>query len=318
MEKLLGKDYEVITADDRLDKLAEDFVEHCATRWEAGKSMLVCIDKITCGRMLQRIEPRWKARLSQVKAQIVGAEAKLATTTDPDETERLSNRIMTFRGQAEWMESTIIEIIISEAQNEIRDFKKWGLDIIPHRVVMKKGFETPDGKRVAVDDAFKDPQHPFRIAIICAMWLTGFDVECLSTLYIDKPMKAHTLMQAIARANRVYPGKDCGVIVDYNGMLKSLREALAQYALGDEDDGATPAILWSRLKSWLSPSYKPSMRRRIISNSSVSNPHDCEVRKGFSGSRRCVMRLTRSMFPRTPSGALKSWHGRSSLDSKLC
>jgi type I restriction enzyme R subunit len=69
--------------------------------------------------------------------------------------------------------------------------------------------------------------HPFRVAIVCAMWLTGFDVECLSTLYIDKPMKAHTLMQAIARANRVYPGKDFGLIVDYNGMLKSLREALA-------------------------------------------------------------------------------------------
>ena len=135
------------------------------------------------------------------------------------------------------MESTIIEIIISEAQNEVRDFQKWGFDIIPHRVVMKQGFQTPDGKRVAVEDAFKDPEHPFRIAIVCAMWLTGFDVECLSTLYIDKPMKAHTLMQAIARANRVYPGKDCGVIVDYNGMLKSLREALAQYALGDDGDG---------------------------------------------------------------------------------
>jgi type I restriction enzyme R subunit len=102
---------------------------------------------------------------------------------------------------------------------------------ITSRVVMKKGFETPDGKRVAVDDAFKDPQHPFRIAVVCAMWLTGFDVECLSTLYIDKPMRAHTLMQAIARANRVYPGKDCGVIVDYNGVLKSLREALAQCSL---------------------------------------------------------------------------------------
>lgn len=82
--------------------------------------------------------------------------------------------------------------------------------------------------------------HPFRVAIVCAMWLTGFDVECLSTLYIDKPMKAHTLMQAIARANRVYPGKDCGVIVDYNGMLKSLRQALAQYALGDDDGGPEP------------------------------------------------------------------------------
>jgi type I restriction enzyme R subunit len=69
------------------------------------------------------------------------------------------------------------------------------------------------------------------------MWLTGFDVECLSTLYVDKPMKAHTLMQAIARANRVYPGKDFGLIVDYNGMLKSLRAVLAQYAWGDEDSG---------------------------------------------------------------------------------
>jgi type I restriction enzyme R subunit len=100
-----------------------------------------------------------------------------------------------------------------------------------------------------VDDAFKDPQHPFRIAIVCAMWLTGFDVECLATLYIDKPMKAHSLMQAIARANRVYPGKDCGVIVDYNGMLKSLREALAQYALGEEDDGNGGAPSWPRSRS---------------------------------------------------------------------
>src|ERR1700675_873326 len=132
------------------------------------------------------------------------------------------------------MESTTIEIIISEAQNEVRDFQKWNFDIIPHRVVMKTGFETPNGERLGVEDAFKDPEHPFRIAIVCAMWLTGFDVECLATMYIDKPMKAHSLMQAIARANRVFPGKDCGLIVDYNGMLRSLREALAQYALGDE------------------------------------------------------------------------------------
>ena len=102
---------------------------------------------------------------------------------------------------------------------------------------MKQGFETGDGKRVDVETAFKNPEHPFRVAIVCAMWLTGFDVECLSTLYIDKPMKAHTLMQAIARANRVYPGKDFGLIVDYNGMLASLRAALAQYALGDDGTG---------------------------------------------------------------------------------
>ncbi|MGE3540240.1 MAG: type I restriction endonuclease subunit R [Candidatus Tectimicrobiota bacterium] len=237
LEKLLGKDYEVITADDRLDKLADDFVEHCSTRWETGKSMLVCIDKITCARMLQRIEPRWHAKLAQVKVHMLQTEVELASASDPAAREHLVTALEKLRGQAQWMESTVIEIIISEAQNEARDFQKWGFDIIPHRMVMKRGFQTPDGKTMRVEDAFKDPQHPFRIAIVCAMWLTGFDVECLSTLYIDKPMKAHTLMQAIARANRVYPGKDCGVIVDYNGMLKSLREALAYYALGDDGDG---------------------------------------------------------------------------------
>lgn len=237
LEKLLGKDYEVITVDDRLDKLADDFVEHCSTRWEAGKSMLVCIDKITCARMFQRIEPRWQAKLAQLQMGISAKEAELAATFDPDLCDRLMDELESLRDQVQWMESTIIEIVISEAQNEGRDFQAWGFDIIPHRVVMKRGFETLDGKRVPVDDAFKDPQHPFRVAIVCAMWLTGFDVECLATLYIDKPMKAHNLMQAIARANRVFPGKECGVIVDYNGMLKSLREALAQYALGDNDDG---------------------------------------------------------------------------------
>ena len=243
LEKLLGKDYEVVTADDRLDKLAEDFVEHCSTRWQTGKSMLVCIDKITCARMFKRIHPRWQARLAQVRAIIPVREAQLAAATDPDVREWLGKELESLRGQARWMEDTIIEIVISEAQNEVRDFQKWDFDIIPHRVVMKTGFQTPDGKRVSVDDAFKDPQHPFRIAIVCAMWLTGFDVESLATLYLDKPMKAHNLMQAIARPNRVYPGKDCGVLVDYNGMLKSLREALAKYALGDEEDGGDGGIV---------------------------------------------------------------------------
>lgn len=242
LENLLGKDYEVITADDRLDKLADDFVEHCSRRWESGKSMLVCIDKLTCARMYQRIMPRWQGKLDELKAEIPGKEAALAAATDPDEQEGLANELEELRGRAAWMESTIIEIVISEAQNEVRDFKKWGFDIIPHREVMKRGFQTPDGKRVPVEDAFKDPNHPFRVAIVCAMWLTGFDVECLATLYIDKPMKAHNLMQAIARANRVYPGKDCGVIVDYNGMLKSLRAALAQYALGDDEDGGEEIV----------------------------------------------------------------------------
>lgn len=237
LEKLLGKDYEVITADDRLVKLADDFVEHAATRWESGKSMLVCVDKITCARMHTLIIPRWQKKLAAVRLEVSLTVAKLSAEKDEEVKQQLRDQRDRLLAQVAWLESTIIEIIISEAQNEVADFKKWGFDIIPHRVIMKQGFETTDGKRVDVESAFKNPEHPFRIAIVCAMWLTGFDVECLSTLYIDKPMKAHTLMQAIARANRPYPGKDFGLIVDYNGMLKSLREALAQYALGDGEGG---------------------------------------------------------------------------------
>jgi type I restriction enzyme R subunit len=101
-------------------------------------------------------------------------------------------------------------------------------------------------QRMDLDEAFKEEEHPFRIAIVCAMWLTGFDVPCLSTLYLDKPLKAHTLMQAIARANRVHEGKNNGLIVDYCGILKHLRKALATFAgtqaggQGGEIDPAKP------------------------------------------------------------------------------
>jgi hypothetical protein len=131
----------------------------------------------------------------------------------------------------------------------VGDFYKIPIPIPPLNVQEKVGATLSssddlieNNERVDVETAFKNPGHPFRVAIVCAMWLTGFDVECLSTLYIDKPMKAHSLMQAIARANRRYPGKDFGLIVDYNGMLRSLRAALAQYALGDEADNAEEIV----------------------------------------------------------------------------
>jgi len=242
LDKLLGKDYEVITADERLDKIAADFVEHCATRWESGKMLFVCIDKITCARMYQRIMPHWKAKAAEVRAAAQQKQAEATAAKDDETRAKLHDEASHLTAQADWMDETIIEIIISEAQNEVADFKKWDFDIIPHRALMKKGFDAANGENVDVEKAFKDPEHPFRIAIVCAMWLTGFDVESLSTLYIDKPMKAHTLMQAIARANRVYPGKDFGLIVDYNGMLKSLRAALAQYALGDDGTGGEEIV----------------------------------------------------------------------------
>ena len=237
LDKLLGQDYEVITADERLHKIAADFVEHCALRWESGKSMVVCIDKITCARMLHLISPRWQAKTAAVRAATDAKRAEAQAAGDKTSRAALEEEAQQLAAQAAWLDETIVEIVISEAQNEVKDFAKWGFDIIPHRTLMKQGFETADGQRVDVETAFKNPAHPFRVAIVCAMWLTGFDVECLSTLYIDKPMKTHSLMQAIARANRVYPGKEFGLIVDYNGMLKSLQEALAQYALGDDGTG---------------------------------------------------------------------------------
>lgn len=225
LQKLLGKDYEVVTAGERLERIAVDFVNHCAARWQSGKFMLVCIDKITCGRMFNLIRPHWLAKTAAVKA---AAEAE----ADPEKRAGLT-------AQAAWLAETIIELQISEEQGEVKAFQKWDVDIIPHRERMKKGFEVvKDGKTetLSMEDAFKEPEHPFRVVIVCAMWLTGFDVESLGTLYIDKPMKAHTLMQAIARANRRCEGKDFGLIVDYNGMLKSLRAALAKYALGDDGE----------------------------------------------------------------------------------
>lgn len=102
------------------------------------------------------VEPGPIAELAAVKAAIPLKEAELATS-NADERETREKALHKLRGQAQWLESTIIEMIISEAQNEVRDFKKWDFDIIPHRVVMKNGFETPDGKRIDVEDAFKDP-----------------------------------------------------------------------------------------------------------------------------------------------------------------
>ena len=144
------------------------------------------------------------------------------------------------------MRETRAAVVVSEEQGEVDKFRKWALDITPHRKLIKEGMELPESmrkvprfrnmQRMAVDDAFKAEAHPFRIAIVCAMWLTGFDVPSLSTLYLDKPLKAHTLMQAIARANRVNEGKNNGLVVDYCGILRHLRKALATFA------GARPGV----------------------------------------------------------------------------
>ena len=209
----------------RLDQIARDLVRHYSTGWENGKAMLICIDKLTCVRMHELIERYWDERIAEL-------EALGKRTGDEQEAIYLKRQIA-------WMRETIAAVMVSEEQGEVEKFKDWDLDIVPHRKLIKAGMELPAAiaadqrtlyQRMSLDEAFKAPDHPFRIAIVCAMWLTGFDVPSLATLYLDKPLKKHTLMQAIARANRVHEGKTNGLIVDYCGILKHLRQALATFA----------------------------------------------------------------------------------------
>ncbi len=227
VRRLLGQSYRVFTGQRRLDRIAKDFVWHYTAQWEAGKAMLVCLDKVTAVRMVGLVQKHWQQRLKEVEKAVKEA---------PDDQELVYRQ-----RQLKWLAETEIAVVISEEQNEVALFKTYGLDIVPHRAKIKGGYETADGKRLDIDLAFKDPDHPFRVAIVCAMWLTGFDVPSLSNLYLDKPLKAHTLMQAIARANRVYEGKNNGLIVDYCGVLAALREALATFAIRP-DDGSEETV----------------------------------------------------------------------------
>jgi type I restriction enzyme R subunit len=233
LEAELKREYHIITSDKRLDQVARDFVRHYSTAWETGKAMLVCIDKVTCVKMHGLITKYWDERVAELHATLPQAA---------DEQEEIC-----LRRQINWMKATRAAVVVSEEQGEVDKFRKWGLDIKPHRKLMKDGIDLPEAmrqkaefrnmQRMDLDEAFKEEEHPFRIAIVCAMWLTGFDVPSLSTLYLDKPLKAHTLMQAIARANRVHEGKNNGLIVDYCGILKHLRKALATFA-GARGEGA--------------------------------------------------------------------------------
>lgn len=226
----LSKEYQILTSARRLETIARHFVDHFHQRWNVakpggGKAMLVCVDKITCVRMHDLITELWQNRLETLEQSLLADERHFRKNGRQPNTQMQARR-----QQIEWMKSTECCVVISQDQGEIEHFGAWknhrneALDIRPHREKMVKR---------NLDKEFREATHPFRIAIVCAMWLTGFDVKCLSTLYLDKPMQGHTLMQAIARANRVGHGKRGGLVVDYNGMVKALREALATFASGE-------------------------------------------------------------------------------------
>lgn len=215
LEAEFAKEIHLLTAEPRLKSIARDFVGHYSDIWTSGKAMFVCLNKVTCVRMYNYVQGYWKEEIKKLKAKI-----KTATQQEAQELER----------KLKWMQETEMAVVISQEQNEIQTFKKWDLDIKYHRTKMEKR---------ELDKEFKDSKNPLRVVFVCAMWLTGFDVKCLSCLYLDKPLKAHTLMQTIARANRVSEGKSNGLIVDYIGIVKALRKALADYTANVGGNGGT-------------------------------------------------------------------------------
>lgn len=219
LENEFKKEIHMLTAEDRLDTIAKDFVGHYSDLWTSGKAMFVCLNKVTCVRMYNLAQKYWQEEITNLENQL--------ETASQQETQELNKKIL-------WMKQTEMAVVISQEQNEIQTFNKWGIDILPFR----KKMETRK-----LDKEFKDPSNHLRIVFVCAMWLTGFDVKCLSCLYLDKPLKAHTLMQTIARANRVSEGKSNGLIIDYIGIVKALREALASYTINPKGaDGDDPTI----------------------------------------------------------------------------
>lgn len=217
LEREFGREYHILTREDRLEAIAKDLVEHFTGRGYRGKAMMVCIDKATAVRMYDKVQAHWKAEIARLKAALEPAHG--------DAREALIARI-------HLMQTTDMAVVVSQGQNEIEDLRAKGLDIVPHRQRMLKE---------SLDEKFKDEASELRLVFVCAMWITGFDVPTCSTIYLDKPMRAHTLMQTIARANRVAPGKQSGLIVDYVGIFRALQSALATYArpvVGGEGGGA--------------------------------------------------------------------------------
>ncbi|MCX9077945.1 MAG: DEAD/DEAH box helicase family protein, partial [Candidatus Methanoperedens sp.] len=218
IEREFAREYHLITRDDRLEEIAHDLVEHYSVRGFEGreyhsKAMVVCIDKLTAVRMYDKVQAHWQEKLKTLRKQRAKTKSEL---------EQLQ-----LDAQIKFMESTDMAVVISKAQGEIADFDAKGLDIRAHRQRM----EAED-----LETAFKKPEHPFRVVFVCAMWMTGFDAPACATIYLDKPMRNHTLMQTIARANRVFKTKPNGLVVDYIGVFRELQKALAIYGASSGDD----------------------------------------------------------------------------------
>lgn len=230
LEKVLGRQYHLITRDDRLETVAQDIVRHFLGRGFVGKAMVVSIDKATALRMHDKVKQHWAAETARVQKELGELHYQPGGGMTPEQARR-DLALAELKQRLEVLTTTDMAVIVSPGQNEIQQMQKLGLDIEPHR---KRMNESQPG----LDEKFKDTEDPLRLVFVCAMWLTGFDAPSCSTVYLDKPMRNHTLMQTIARANRVFPGKHSGVIVDYANVFASLEKALAIYGAGK--DGKSP------------------------------------------------------------------------------
>ena len=226
VEQEFSRQYHLLTREDRLDTIGEDIVDHFMNRGFMGKAMVVSIDRPTAIRTYDKVTTHWERRIKTLKE-------KRRRIQDSAERGRLDDEIT-------YMEETDMAVVVSESPDEVEALREHGADIRPHRERMR---------REDLDEKFKDADDPLRIAFVCAKWTTGFDVKPCSTIYLDKPMRDHTLMQTIARANRVFrkgddgPEKPNGIIVDYVGVFRNLQEALALYTTGEgnrADEGETP------------------------------------------------------------------------------
>ncbi len=220
LERELSKQYHILTRDDRLETVAQDIVRHFLGRGFVGKAMAVSIDKATALKMHDKVRAHW----AKEQARVTKAIAKLDAIKGNRSDEQLA-QLAELKARLDVLTTTDMALIVSPGQNEIEHMKKLGLDITPHRVRM-------NDSQPPLAEKFKDTKDPLRLVFVCAMWLTGFDAPSCSTVYLDKPMRNHTLMQTIARANRVFPGKHSGMIVDYANVFASLEKALAIYGAG--------------------------------------------------------------------------------------
>lgn len=215
VEKEFSTFYHLITREDRLNAIARDIVQHFTGRGYDGKAMVVSIDKKTTVRMYSKVKSEWGRHLMKQRLDLSRANSEF-------EEELIREKI-------EKLEKVDMAVVVSQSQNEIADLEEFEIDMKPLRARIQKE---------NLEEEFKKDDSNLRIVFVCAMWLTGFDVPTLSTLYLDKPLKNHTLMQAIARANRVSVGKQNGMIVDYIGVFKNVEKALAIYAstkTGDDE-----------------------------------------------------------------------------------